>query len=587
MRPTNPFSVPAFGGLFRTLIPDFVLAFTFFTALTYAVLSKRFDRQRTAAAMSVSLGLALSVGLIWWEGDHGWSIRDLGPVALILATVLLAGMIFQAIRQIGGSTAGIGIALGAGILMAWLLGFDLPAAGQVIATFVLGTLIFGVVSLLVHLRRHASATSVMIGSRGAVGSLNLETAEVREDLEDIGKDRRFGKSIWQRLRKLRKDSDLLGKHPGDAANIMEQIRRMLPAEGWLTERLARLRARAHRVREGHVARIEELRHVMGKLPTEARKRASQELARRYRELKLDTRLERLDGAVAENERRIKDLTRQSQQALAQYDYRRLTELLESAEKLQSHNTKLFGAIDRTEEKLAKIIRQLAQNASKWPQQAASAVRVTVRRAQHDGFQNATGNDVTDASNDAAAAHEDRQAGENVLRQLRTIRKETKLLPENPEAGPVIMAQLRQILPEEGWLTEQMARLRAKAHHIRQGHIDRLDETRAWYHKLSEPARKHAAADLANRYQRLIDIDDRLERLDTAVAKTERMIRELTVAAEKALAGGEHERLRRLVKNAEKLQRHACRLVKAIERTEKKLADVAQRAMRQEFRGYLE
>ena len=326
---------------------------------------------------------------------------------------------------------------------------------------------------------------------------------------------------------------------------------------------------------------------MGKLPTEARKRASQELARRYRELELDTRLERLDGAVAENERRIKDLTRQSQQALAQYDYRRLTELLESAEKLQSHNTKLFGAIDRTEEKLAKIIRQLAQNAAKWPQQAASAVRVTVRRAQHDGFQNATGNDVTDASNDAAAAHEDRQAGENVLRQLRTIRKETKLLPENPEAGPVIMAQLRQILPEEGWLTEQMARLRAKAHHIRQGHIDRLDETRAWYHRLSEPARKHAAADLANRYQRLIDIDNRLERLDTAVAKTERMIRELTAAAEKALAGGEYERLRRLVKNAEKLQGHACRLVKAIERTEKKLADVAQRAMRQEFRGYLE
>ena len=38
---------------------------------------------------------------------------------------------------------------------------------------------------------------------------------------------------------------------------------------------------------------------MGKLPTEARKRASQELARRYRELKLDTRLERLDGAVGE------------------------------------------------------------------------------------------------------------------------------------------------------------------------------------------------------------------------------------------------------------------------------------------------
>ena len=46
--------------LFETVLPDFILAFTFFTALNYAVLSKRFGQQRPAAAVSASLGLALA-----------------------------------------------------------------------------------------------------------------------------------------------------------------------------------------------------------------------------------------------------------------------------------------------------------------------------------------------------------------------------------------------------------------------------------------------------------------------------------------------------------------------------------------------
>ena len=56
--------------------------------------------------------------------------------------------------------------------------------------------------------------------------------------------------------------------------------------------------------------------------------------------------------MAENERRIRNLTREAEQATAAYDYRRLTQLLELAERLQRHNCRLFKTIDRTEEKLA-------------------------------------------------------------------------------------------------------------------------------------------------------------------------------------------------------------------------------------------
>ena len=62
---------------------------------------------------------------------------------------------------------------------------------------------------------------------------------------------------------------------------MLQLKRMLPAEGWLTERMARLRAKAHLIRRGHVARIAELKRSAGKLSAEAKRKLARELTARY------------------------------------------------------------------------------------------------------------------------------------------------------------------------------------------------------------------------------------------------------------------------------------------------------------------
>jgi hypothetical protein len=102
----NPFRDLVFGDLMKSLLPDLVLGFTFFTALAYAVLSKRFQHQRAAVAMSAALGLALSVGLVWWEQKTGLSIRNLGPLAIGFAIIILAAVMYQAIHHVGGTWAG-------------------------------------------------------------------------------------------------------------------------------------------------------------------------------------------------------------------------------------------------------------------------------------------------------------------------------------------------------------------------------------------------------------------------------------------------------------------------------------------------
>jgi uncharacterized protein YkuJ len=96
-----------------------------------------------------------------------------------------------------------------------------------------------------------------------------------------------------------------------------------------------------------------------------KKQAAAQLAARYNQLVgIDTRLQRLDKAVAENERRIYELTRQAQKYTARSEPQKLSAAIRSAEKLQKHNSHLFKIIERTEDKLSRIAQDVADTTRK-------------------------------------------------------------------------------------------------------------------------------------------------------------------------------------------------------------------------------
>jgi hypothetical protein len=337
--------------LFETLLPDFVLAFTFFTSLCYAVLGKQFGRQRPAIAMSAAIGFALSLGLLWWERANGLSVRDLGPVAIGFAIILLAFVMYQSIRQVGGSWAGAALAFGACILIAKLLGLGVPIDPQVIQVITTVALIVGILALVSYTRSRSPYPK----------SVAIRLPEVRHDMSDLYRGRQLSDGLAKGIKKLRRQAATLTRRPAGTPDVLIQMRRMLPAEGYLTEKMAQLRAKAHRVRNGHIARLEETRDVLAKLPASAKKIASAELAARYRQIiGIDTRLERLDKAVAENERRIVQLTKKAQQYVGQSDYSHLADCSRAAEKLQHHNSTLLKLIQRTEGKLSALAAKVAK-----------------------------------------------------------------------------------------------------------------------------------------------------------------------------------------------------------------------------------
>jgi hypothetical protein len=353
----NLLSWPAFLAVLDTLLPDFILAFTFFTALSYATLGRLFGRQKPAVAMSGSLGLALAVGLVWWEREHGWSIRSLGPVAVGFALIMLVMVVYRAIRRPGGSWAGVALALGICILVAGTFGINWPAAGEVVQAVAIVALILGLLAFLFH--HHGTPSQTCFLPTPA----RREIVNLKRDMIDVRKDRDVSNWLRRGLRKLRAQSEDLVDRPEERTDVMLQLRRMLPAEGWLTERMARLREKAHYIRKGHIARLSETKSMYAKLPTPAKREAAADLVSRYRQLAgIDERLERLDRAVAENERRIKVLTREAHDVVARYEFQKVEGLLKAAERLQGHNAKLCKRIERTEQKLIDVAQKAAGEA---------------------------------------------------------------------------------------------------------------------------------------------------------------------------------------------------------------------------------
>lgn len=339
--------------VYQTLLPDFLIAFAFFTAVIFAVMGRRLGPGRPAVVVSAALGMALSVGLVWWEYAHGISMRQLGPIAVGFALLLLAGVLYQALKSLGGNWAGAALALGVCILIGWLAGLNWSIDTRVLQSVATALLTVGILAFLLH-RRGMPLPS----GRGG----NPEFADIRHDMTDLYDDRKAANWLGKGFRDLKKKAKTLNERPQEASDVMVQLQRMLPAEGFLTERLARLREKAHRIRVGHIAQIEEIQKHLSRMPPQARRQAASELAAKFKELKFDVRLERLDHAVAANEKRVRELTQQAQVLLQRGDQRGLVGVLKAASTLQKHNARLLRTISSTEKRLLHAAEQAARKA---------------------------------------------------------------------------------------------------------------------------------------------------------------------------------------------------------------------------------
>ena len=345
-------NIPIIRELTSGYMPDFLIAFTFFTSLCFAIFRRRFNHRSAEIGLSASLGTALATGLVWWEYNNNLSIRDTGSIGILLLSIVVTVAIYNTIKQSGSKSAALIITLAA-ILTFISLNRSLPVNTANLYALILLMILLGFIVLAVK--------RILSESRPGLTHLPHQTELADDTIKQIHRDRGLNFNLDKHLRKLKNEAQLLKRDPAKAPQVYQQISGLLPAEGYLTEKMARLREKAHQIRSGHVARLKETQSLTRHLPPARLAQVSAKLITSYyAELDFEKRLERLDNAVAVNEKKIVNLLKQARICSKEYKFQQIPDLLQHAEKLQQQNEKLFKLIEHTESKLSEIARKIAK-----------------------------------------------------------------------------------------------------------------------------------------------------------------------------------------------------------------------------------
>lgn len=361
-----PYRLPGDG-----LVIDFMIALVFFTALSFAILHRRFEHKRSAAVMSAALGTSLAIGLMAWELRSGLRLSNLGPIAAGLGLVMIAMVIYQAIRRVGGNVAGGATALGATLLIGqvlaipWLQQLFHGILGPLIA---IGLLAAGTIKLMMYTQHKGRSTwaNPLSNTRLSTGDsatydqksapqMVAETAnETARQVHEIDDVQRLNQRMDQHLKLSEQNARMLPAQPQLAAILRRQLAALLPEAQMITRRLADLRAKAQMLRMGHLAKIRRLAPQIPKLPPDAARLASAQLREAYQEARLEERIGRLDQAAVHAEKSIAEVILKVNQMLDAGRYDHAAKTLIHSEKLAGQVQRLMKQIDRDEKKVLAL-----------------------------------------------------------------------------------------------------------------------------------------------------------------------------------------------------------------------------------------
>ena len=102
-------------------------------------------------------------------------------------------MLDTELEQFGGSWAGVGIALGVSLIIAWILGLEWSVRTEIIQTVTTVALLVGILAFLIHYSGHPSRWRPPA----------TKAAAIRHNMADLYRDRHLGKQLGKQLKQTR------------------------------------------------------------------------------------------------------------------------------------------------------------------------------------------------------------------------------------------------------------------------------------------------------------------------------------------------------------------------------------------------
>ena len=357
MQITNLFRTNIYA-IYNSTLFEFLIIFTFFMSLLFVIFKQRFGDHRSAAGLSASISLALSIGLTSWMSRKGYTMQNLGTVSLIIIVAFAAAVTYKLIKSSGhGGIAILTIFL---LIMPalsrsyWLIDyqaiFDMALTGWLLLL------------ILILMKNAGPRRNLNLSSLGNKNYACAEADYADDQIKRMYRYRSLSNRISGQLRKLRKPSELLGDKNGQSKNLLLQLQHVLPEQGFLVSRMAELRKTAHLICNGHIAKIKETKKLCHRIPTLQKRKISMLLIEHYRnESDFEKRLERLESLVTAAEKQNRDLIAHAKVCVKTNNYQQYDRIIQKAKKLQDHITYIIKIIIRTEKKLSKAAYEIARD----------------------------------------------------------------------------------------------------------------------------------------------------------------------------------------------------------------------------------
>jgi hypothetical protein len=203
--------------------------------------------------------------------------------------------------------------------------------------------------------------------RNAGSHLNLPAANdndyTHDQIKRMYNYRSLSNNISGQLRKLKRTTELLGDKNSQSTDLVLQLQRILPQQGFLAGQMAGLRKKAHLVRNGHIAKIKDIKKLCRQMGPLQKREISRQMIEYYqKETDLEKRLERLEGLITDIEKQSRELIVRAQICVKNNDFKQYDDIINKAKRLQDRVTHIIKIIIRTEKKLSATSQKIVRDA---------------------------------------------------------------------------------------------------------------------------------------------------------------------------------------------------------------------------------
>lgn len=157
--------------------------------------------------------------------------------------------------------------------------------------------------------------------------------------------------------------------------------------------------------------------------------------------------------------------------------------------------------------------------------------------------------------------------------LRHLHKQLQKSHKTPELAEEIVKKMKHLLPVEAILIREQSRLYDLVQNIRRGFYN-TDHAYRHSQKFSNDKKKNAANLVSVKFNTLIRIHSKLDKLNYEAKEQQSQIDTLLHLAEKYKTAQHYTRLASCLKTAEKVQQQNIKLLKAIHNAEKDLVVIS-------------